>query len=96
MLIVGAGPVGLLAAVRLRERGIRVRVIDEHTSDGKRVYPVVLHPRQGRGLLGRSNRAQALSIRYPSKTAIRALTDGLVHPMTTENGPLNDPSSAAK
>lgn len=45
VLIVGAGPVGLVAAIRLRELGVQVRVVDEQTADGKRTYPVVLHPR---------------------------------------------------
>ena len=45
VLVVGAGPVGLIAAIRLREQGIAVRVIDEQTVESKRTYPVVLHPR---------------------------------------------------
>ena len=45
MLVVGAGPAGLVAAIRLREQGIAVRVIDEQTAETKRTYPVVLHPR---------------------------------------------------
>lgn len=45
VLIVGAGPVGLIAAIRLREQGVPVRVIDEQTAEGKRTYPVVLHAR---------------------------------------------------
>ncbi len=45
MLIVGAGPAGLVAAIRLREEGQQVRIIDDQTIEGKRTYPVVLHPR---------------------------------------------------
>jgi 2-polyprenyl-6-methoxyphenol hydroxylase-like FAD-dependent oxidoreductase len=45
VLIVGAGPVGLLAAIRLREEGLDVRIIDEQAAEGKRTYPVVLHAR---------------------------------------------------
>jgi 2-polyprenyl-6-methoxyphenol hydroxylase-like FAD-dependent oxidoreductase len=45
VLIVGAGPVGLAAAVTLRERGVTVRVIDEQPSGAKRNYPVIVHPR---------------------------------------------------
>jgi 2-polyprenyl-6-methoxyphenol hydroxylase-like FAD-dependent oxidoreductase len=44
VLIVGAGPVGLVAAIALGQRGIRVRIIDEHTASTKRTYPVLLHP----------------------------------------------------
>jgi 2-polyprenyl-6-methoxyphenol hydroxylase-like FAD-dependent oxidoreductase len=45
VLIVGAGPVGLTAAIRLREEGVAVRIIDELTAEAKRTYPVVIHPR---------------------------------------------------
>lgn len=45
MLVVGAGPVGLIAAIRLREQGLAVRVVDEQSAESKRTYPVVLHPR---------------------------------------------------
>jgi 2-polyprenyl-6-methoxyphenol hydroxylase-like FAD-dependent oxidoreductase len=45
VLVVGAGPVGLIAAIRLREQGVAVRVIDEQTAEAKRTYPVLLHPR---------------------------------------------------
>ena len=43
VLVVGAGPVGLVAAIALRQQGIRVRIVDEHTADSKRTYPVLLH-----------------------------------------------------
>lgn len=45
VLVVGAGPVGLVTAIRLRQQGHAVRIIDELTSETKRNYPVVLHPR---------------------------------------------------
>ena len=45
VLVVGAGPAGLVAAIRLREQGLQVRIIDEQSADAKRTYPVVLHPR---------------------------------------------------
>ncbi len=44
VLVVGAGPVGLLAALRLREQGIDVRIIEQQTELRARTYPVVLHP----------------------------------------------------
>lgn len=44
VLVVGAGPVGLIAAIRLREQGVAVRIIDDQTVETKRTYPVVLHP----------------------------------------------------
>ncbi|HVY25370.1 MAG TPA: FAD-dependent monooxygenase [Polyangiaceae bacterium] len=48
ILVVGAGPAGLVAAVTLRERGVAVRIIDEQASDEKRTYPVIIHPRSSR------------------------------------------------
>jgi NADPH-dependent dioxygenase len=45
VLVVGAGPVGLVAAIRLREQGIDVRVVDALSAGDKHMYPVVLHPR---------------------------------------------------
>lgn len=45
ILIVGAGPVGLVAAIALRERGVTVRVIDEQASEDKRTYPVLVQAR---------------------------------------------------
>ncbi len=34
---------GLVAAIRLREQGVHVRVIDELTAETKRTYPVLMH-----------------------------------------------------
>jgi 2-polyprenyl-6-methoxyphenol hydroxylase-like FAD-dependent oxidoreductase len=45
VLVVGAGPVGLLAALRLKEQGIDVRVIDQGDEQNAHSFPVVLHPR---------------------------------------------------
>jgi 2-polyprenyl-6-methoxyphenol hydroxylase-like FAD-dependent oxidoreductase len=52
VLVVGAGPVGLVAAISLREQGIQVRIVDELTTESKRTYPVILHPRTLRILTG--------------------------------------------
>lgn len=45
VLIVGAGPVGLAAAIALREQGLAVRVVDSQAAETKRTYPVVIHAR---------------------------------------------------
>jgi len=45
VLIVGAGPVGLLAALGLARRGIRCTLIDQNAQADAQSYAVVLHPR---------------------------------------------------
>lgn len=44
VLVVGAGPVGLLAALRLRHRGVSVRIIDQQPEQRAHSFPVILHP----------------------------------------------------
>jgi 2-polyprenyl-6-methoxyphenol hydroxylase-like FAD-dependent oxidoreductase len=44
VLVVGAGPVGLVAALRLREQGIDVRIIEQQSEHSAQTFPVVLHP----------------------------------------------------
>jgi 2-polyprenyl-6-methoxyphenol hydroxylase-like FAD-dependent oxidoreductase len=45
VLVAGAGPVGLYAALLLQERGIRVQVIDSQHRGTTRSYALALHPR---------------------------------------------------
>ncbi len=45
VLIVGAGPVGLTAALRLAEGGVKVRIIDRHHRTGLHSYGLALHAR---------------------------------------------------
>src|SRR5690349_3540386 len=44
VLVVGAGPVGLMAALRLREQAIDVRIVDQQAEHTVHTHPVVLHP----------------------------------------------------
>jgi len=44
VLIVGAGPVGLIAALTLVRRGVRVRIIDEAWRSTHHAYGLALHP----------------------------------------------------
>jgi 2-polyprenyl-6-methoxyphenol hydroxylase-like FAD-dependent oxidoreductase len=44
VLVVGAGPVGLTAALRLRERGVNVTVIDQESRITRHSYACALHP----------------------------------------------------
>jgi len=44
VLVVGAGPVGLMAALTLRRHGIDVRVVDQQAEERAHTFPVVLHP----------------------------------------------------
>ena len=45
VLVVGAGPVGLLTAILLAEAGIEVRIIDREERTASRSYACALHPR---------------------------------------------------
>jgi len=44
VLVVGAGPVGLVAALTLARRGVRVQVIDEAWRPAAHAYALALHP----------------------------------------------------
>lgn len=44
VLVVGAGPVGLLTALRLRQHGLDVTVVEQNEHSSARSFPVVLHP----------------------------------------------------
>ena len=44
VLVVGAGPVGLLAALALAEQGIRVQIVDQERRPAARSYALALHP----------------------------------------------------
>jgi len=45
VLVVGAGPVGLVAALFLQKHGIRVAIIDMHERTSQYSYALALHPR---------------------------------------------------
>jgi NADPH-dependent dioxygenase len=44
VLVAGAGPVGLFAALALSHRGLRVEVVDEQHRTTSRSYALALHP----------------------------------------------------
>ena len=45
VLVVGAGPVGLVAALFLQQHGVRVEVIDMHQRTTQHSYALAIHPR---------------------------------------------------
>jgi 2-polyprenyl-6-methoxyphenol hydroxylase-like FAD-dependent oxidoreductase len=45
VLVVGAGPVGLLAALFLQQRGVRVEIVDMHQRTTQHSYALAIHPR---------------------------------------------------
>jgi 2-polyprenyl-6-methoxyphenol hydroxylase-like FAD-dependent oxidoreductase len=45
VLVVGAGPVGLVAALFLQQHGVRVEVIDTHQRTTQHSYALAIHPR---------------------------------------------------
>ena len=59
VLGVGAGPVGLFAALRLADRGIRVQILDEERRPAARSYALALHP-ASLGLLEEAELASAV------------------------------------
>jgi len=70
VLIVGAGPVGLFAALLLVEKGIRVEIVDQERRPAARSYALALHPATLRllaqvdladDLLERSQRVETVS-----------------------------------
>lgn len=44
VLVVGAGPVGLMSALVLAERGVRTEIVDEEWRTGAHSYALALHP----------------------------------------------------
>ena len=50
VLVVGGGPVGLVAALFLQKQGLRVAVIDMHERTSQYSYALALHPRTLRAL----------------------------------------------
>lgn len=45
VLVVGAGPVGLLTALFLQRQGIRVEIVDMHQRTAQHSYALAIHPR---------------------------------------------------
>jgi 2-polyprenyl-6-methoxyphenol hydroxylase-like FAD-dependent oxidoreductase len=45
VLVVGAGPVGLTAALLLQQRGVRVEIVDTHQRTTQHSYALAIHPR---------------------------------------------------
>src|SRR5262245_61641835 len=45
VLVVGAGPVGLAAALFLQQHGVRVEIVDMHQRTTQHSYAVAIHPR---------------------------------------------------
>jgi 2-polyprenyl-6-methoxyphenol hydroxylase-like FAD-dependent oxidoreductase len=45
VLVVGAGPVGLVAALFLQRRGVRVEIVDMHQRTHQHSYALAIHPR---------------------------------------------------
>src|SRR3954454_24848962 len=44
VLVAGAGPVGLMAALTLAEQGIQVQIVDQEKRPAARSYALALHP----------------------------------------------------
>ncbi|HXK16203.1 MAG TPA: NAD(P)/FAD-dependent oxidoreductase [Polyangiaceae bacterium] len=75
VIVVGAGPVGLLAALRLRDQGIDVRIVEQHGEQGTQTFPVVLHPGSLR-ILGSLGLTEALYWRGRPINQLAIYTEG--------------------
>jgi 2-polyprenyl-6-methoxyphenol hydroxylase-like FAD-dependent oxidoreductase len=74
VLVVGAGPVGLLAALRLSEQGAHVRVVEQQPEQRTHTFPVVLHPQSLR-LLSDLGLSAALYWRGRAVTRLAVYTE---------------------
>ena len=45
VLVVGAGPVGLVAALFLQQYDVRVEIVDMHQRTAQHSYALAIHPR---------------------------------------------------
>src|SRR6476659_7283756 len=59
VLVVGAGPVGLVAALFLHQHGVRVEVVDMHQRTTQHSYALAIHP-STLGVLDEAGLAQEL------------------------------------
>ena len=78
VLVLGAGPVGLVAAIQLSERGLRVRIVDKYSRTALRSYALALHAGSlrlldefglGRTLDDHGHRLEELEIHHPDGAA---------------------------
>jgi len=68
VLVVGAGPVGLLAALKLANRGVRVGIVDREWRPGAHSYALALHARSLALLDELGLRDRVLEAAYPVRT----------------------------
>lgn len=82
VLVIGAGPVGLLAAVVLAKRGVAIRIVDRDWRTGAHSYALLLHSRSVRLLEELGLREAVLQgamplrrVRFYDSRACRAVLD---------------------
>lgn len=80
VLVVGAGPVGLFAALRLTQQGVKVEVLEEEWQGTTHSYALALHPRTlelldqvglAQAVLERARKVQHVSLYDGEKQRIR-------------------------
>lgn len=87
VLVVGAGPVGLMTALCLARRGVQVHVIDEGWRGGAHSYALALHP-HSLSLLGELGLADAVIARGRRVDTVEVL-DGVQTQATLKLGALS-------
>lgn len=89
ILIVGAGPVGLTAAVELARRGIPARIIEKDTAPHRESRALAVNPRTldilepsgaTERLLAAGRKVQALNVHGPEEMLFRLETRNIPHP----------------
>jgi 2-polyprenyl-6-methoxyphenol hydroxylase-like FAD-dependent oxidoreductase len=84
VLVVGAGPVGLVAALFLQQHGVRVEVVDMHQRTTQHSYALAIHPRTlemldeaglSEGLIGAGRKLTKVAYGFGGRLT-RAMCDG--------------------
>jgi len=69
VLVVGAGPVGLIAAWSLQQHGVRAQIVDMHQRTAQHSYALAIHPRT-LGMLDEAGLAEGLIAAGRKVTAV--------------------------
>ena len=98
VLVVGAGPVGLVAALFLEQYGVGVKIVDTHQRTTQHSYALAIHPRTLR-ILEEAGLADALIDAGRKLTKVASTKGGRGAPKKARKnlkGPLGTPASGPR